>query len=393
MTGPWAALPRGFGDAIRRERSSVAADVIREIRTQVPEFGRPLAGQFGTGIRVGVEAALADFADLVDGAGPDTDPDRMRVYRRLGRGELTEGRSLDALQAAYRVGARVAWRRYARVARRLGLRPDHMVVLAEAIFAHIDEIAAESVRGYTRAEADRAGTRAFQRHRLLGMLIDGAPGEAVERAADAAGWRMPRRVACAALDPGSPGGEFPYLPESVLADLDRPDAYLLLPDPADAVREEHVARILSRRCAVVGPSVPVAMAGDSLRWARAVREHRPDQAAGAQAPDVPDDAPVFCDDRLSELLLLADSPLIRLIAERRLAVLDALTPKQRRRLEETLLVWLQTNHTAPEVAARLGIHPQTARHRLHQIQHLFGPELADPDIRFEIEVALRSRVR
>ncbi|HEY3477596.1 MAG TPA: helix-turn-helix domain-containing protein, partial [Streptomyces sp.] len=48
--------------------------------------------------------------------------------------------------------------------------------------------------------------------------------------------------------------------------------------------------------------------------------------------------------------------------------------------------------SAPDVAARLGIHPQTARQRLHQVQRLFGPALADPDARFELEVALRSRL-
>lgn len=36
-------------------------------------------------------------------------------------------------------------------------------------------------------------------------------------------------------------------------------------------------------------------------------------------------------------------------------------------------------------------HPQTARHRLHRIHDLFGDVLADPDARFEIEVALRER--
>jgi PucR C-terminal helix-turn-helix domain len=52
---------------------------------------------------------------------------------------------------------------------------------------------------------------------------------------------------------------------------------------------------------------------------------------------------------------------------------------------------LQTNRgSAPDVAARRGIHPQTARQQLHQVQRLSGPALADPDARFELEVALRS---
>ncbi|WP_344468322.1 helix-turn-helix domain-containing protein [Kitasatospora kazusensis] len=47
--------------------------------------------------------------------------------------------------------------------------------------------------------------------------------------------------------------------------------------------------------------------------------------------------------------------------------------------------------TAPEVAARLGAHPQTARQRLHQVHRLFGPAPTDPDARFEPAVALPNR--
>lgn len=81
------------------------------------------------------------------------------------------------------------------------------------------------------------------------------------------------------------------------------------------------------------------------------------------------------------------------MADRRLAPLAELTAKQSERLGATLLAWLQTNRgTAPEVAARLGIHPQTARQRLHRVQELFGEALTDADARFELEVALRGRL-
>ncbi len=44
--------------------------------------------------------------------GEDADP-RREIYVELGRGELRAGRPLEALLAAYRLGARVAWRRQA----------------------------------------------------------------------------------------------------------------------------------------------------------------------------------------------------------------------------------------------------------------------------------------
>ena len=415
MAGPWTALPRNFAAEVRKERETLAAEIIREIRQQVPEFARPLAGQFGAGIQYGVETALAEFADLID-SGRSTaagtnghalgsadrvlSEERLHVYRALGRGELAEGRSLDALQAAYRLGARVAWRRYARVARRCGLGSDLVVTLAEAIFAHIDAITSASVQGYAEAKADHAGTHGRLRHHLLELLVAGPdllpPGSAraeLEQAAAAADWPLPELIAGVALGPqrapaAGPvaGGRRRRLPDPVLADLDCADPYLLVPDPARLLRDDQVRAALQGRGAVIGPTVPVGLAAESLRWARTVR------AASATA-GIPGAEPLNCDDRLPDLLLLSDAALVGLMSARRLRPLATLTAKQSERLAATLLAWLQTNSgSAPEVAARLGIHPQTARQRLHRVQQLFGPDLHDPDARFELEVALRGRL-
>ncbi|SEL73013.1 helix-turn-helix domain-containing protein [Streptacidiphilus jiangxiensis] len=393
MTGPWGALPRGLAAELRKEQQTTAAEIIREIRQQVPEFSRPLAGQFGAGIQHGVESALAEFAELIEGARNDN-PERMRVYRALGRGELAEGRSLDALQAAYRLGARVAWRRYARVARRVGLGTEQLVVLAEAIFAHIDELAAASVRGYAQAQADEAGALGRSRSQLLALLALGTRGAELDHAAELADWPLPWQLCAVALTPEDParrtGGRRRGLPDLVLAELDGPDPWLLVPEPDLYLRDGQVRALLEERGGVIGPTVPPHQAGDSLRWARALRAALPrptGQGSAGSAGGVVDG-----EEHLAALLLLADPPLVRLIAARRLRPLDELTPKQRQRLGDTLLAWLQTNRgSAPDVAARLGIHPQTARQRLHQVQRIFGPALADTDVRFELEIALRAR--
>lgn len=59
-------------------------------------------------------------------------------------------------------------------------------------------------------------------------------------------------------------------------------------------------------------------------------------------------------------------------------------------LADTLLAWLETGKSS-SVAARLFIHPQTARYRLHKLQDLFGDQLDDPDARFELALVLRAR--
>ncbi|MFF4344449.1 helix-turn-helix domain-containing protein [Kitasatospora sp. NPDC001540] len=342
-----------------------------------------------------METALAEFTDRVAGL-PAPGPRQLRVYRSLGRGELSEGRSLDALQAAFRLGARIAWRRYARVARRRGLAAEQLVTLAEAVFAHIDEVAAASVQGYVDARTDRAGALGRARQRLHDLLLAGADPAELATAARLADWPLPAQVAAVSLDPrpaaaprppgssGPPGPSGPppaRLPDRVLAGLDVPQPHLLLPDPATALADPQLAAALHGRGAVIGPAVPPALAAQSLRWARLVRAALPE----------PPQRPVDCRERYADLLLLTDPALVRLIAERRLAPLAPLTPKQRERLAATLLAWLQTGRgTAPEVAARLGIHPQTARQRLHRVHRLFGPALASPDVRLELEIALRA---
>lgn len=76
---------------------------------------------------------------------------------------------------------------------------------------------------------------------------------------------------------------------------------------------------------------------------------------------------------------------------RQLAPLAGMRVPYRERLAETLLCWLQCSRNANEVAARLGVHPQTVRYRLRQLDGLFGDRLQDPDGGFELELALRVR--
>ena len=413
---PWAVLPHGVAALIRAENVRLVPEVVHEIRRQIPEYARPLGGGFGAGIQRGAGRALAQFAELIadDAAPPE---ESLRVYRALGRGEWREGRSLDALQAAYRLGGRLAWRRYAQAARRAGMPPAAMAVLAEAIFAHIDEMAAASVEGYSEARADAVGTLRRARRRLAELLAEGAAVPVLAEAARAAHWELPERIAAVALAPGGwiaagpgPGSGTgvgaPHGPGAgrgagygagadgysavaaglrtvgaVLTALEGPEPCLFVAEPEQPGRVEQVARVLADRRAVLGPAVPVGQAAQSLRWARTVA------AKGAPRAGM-----LRCDGRLSSVLLLGDEELVRLLAAHRLAPLDGLTAKRRQRLEETLLVWLESSRgSAPEVAERLGLHPQTARQRMRRIEELFGPALADPDARFEIELALRGR--
>jgi DNA-binding PucR family transcriptional regulator len=165
----------------------------------------------------------------------------------------------------------------------------------------------------------------------------------------------------------------------------RPDPCLLIPDPDGPGRADLIERGLRGWMGALGPAVPLARASSSLRWARRALalSRRGIISAG---PGV-----TRCDDHLSTLLLFSDEDLIQGLAGTRLAPLGQLRPAQQDTLAETLLAWLQNAGNARETARHLHVHPQTVRYRLRQLHALFGGMLLEPDLRFELEIALRAR--
>jgi DNA-binding PucR family transcriptional regulator len=79
------------------------------------------------------------------------------------------------------------------------------------------------------------------------------------------------------------------------------------------------------------------------------------------------------------------------LAAAQLAPLAELSPGSRERLTATLSAWLDEQGRLGPAALRLGIHPQTARYRLARLRELFGDALDDPDGRFWLALALRTR--
>ena len=196
MPSPGGRCPPEIADAIEPELPAATEEILTTIASEVPEYARPLEGTFGAGIRTGVTEALRQFVALIRDPDAGREPGRD-VYVALGRGELRQGRTLDSLQSAYRIGARVAWRRVSAAARRGGAEPEQLGLLAEAIFAYIDELSADSVEGYARAQREQEGERQRRRRELLALLLRDPPAEEpdVRSAAQAAGWRLPGSIA------------------------------------------------------------------------------------------------------------------------------------------------------------------------------------------------------
>lgn len=383
---PWSALPREVAAVMRPELPALADEIVAAVSAAVPAYRRPLEGAFGRNLRIGVEEALRQFLELVEG-GPDAaERPGREVYVNLGRGEMRAGRSLDALQAAYRVGARVAWRRLRSAGERAGLSPSTMYALAEAIFAYIDELSAESVEGYAREQAAAAGEQQRRRRRLVALLVQDPPADAAVVAALAAeaGWPLPAALCAVAAEGADPDRLAIRVPADWLVAPAAGVVCLLVPDPEAPGRRAELAAVVGEAPYAIGPAVGWKEAAVSFERARAALRLAAEGAIDA-------DGPLAAEEHLVELLLAADRKLARDLAERALAPFAGLTESARARLLETLRAWLDHQGRTEAVARALHVHPQTVRYRLGRLRDLLGAALDDPERRFELALALRVR--
>ena len=174
-------------------------------------------------------------------ATPGPLPER-ELYAELGRGEAREGRSLEALLAAYRIGARVAWRRAAARARELELDGETLALLAESIFAYIDELSAASAEGFAREQSAAAGEADRRRAALARLLIQHPPADPaqIELAARDAGTELPDRFAAVVWAPREDDRTASWLPLGSLAVADGELSYALVPDPDAPMRRAEI---------------------------------------------------------------------------------------------------------------------------------------------------------
>jgi len=378
---PWHELPPKVAAVVRPLLPELVDEVIEAVGS-VPGYERPLEGEFGVGVRAGVEEALTHLVREIEASGP---VQRPNVYTRLGRGEMRAGRSLDSLLSAYRIGARVTWRRVAAAGEASGLEPATLYLLAESIFAYIDVLSAESAEGYALEQTAIAGKTELARRRLVRLLVREPPAdpELVQAAAHEAGWELPRTlaaVAIASLDRDGAGSPVLQLPHGAITETVGDVTCAIVPDPDAPGRRAQLERAARSAGVLAGLGTTVGWAEAALSFVRA-------RAALALAPDGV--SLISARDRAGDLLLAADPALAAEFAAAQLAPLAPLSPGSRERLTATLRTWLEEQGRLGPAAQRLGIHPQTARYRLARLRDLFGDALDDADTRFWLELALR----
>jgi hypothetical protein len=391
--GPLPEQPRPSLDgpvlaALQGRLHEVAQKTIDSVAEEVPGYRGTLDDAAQAILAQAVEGALSGFLSL---AAADQDPSAplapaLQGAFALGQGEARRGRTMDALLAAYRVGARVSWRGLAGAAVDAGLPADEVVRFAELVFAYIDALSAASVAGHAEelAVADRMRQRNLER--LGHGLLVGAPPESLVAAAQRADWTPPAGLVAVVLPEARVAGVLARIdsrtlqPVDDIPGLESGESVLLVPDP-DARFHAGLARGLDGDGAVIGPIRPWLHAAGSYQ--RALRAWRLGLAGSGSSARIVDTEEV-----LPELLVAADPAALADLRARALAPLADLRPAVAARLTETLRAWLLHRGRRDEAAAALFVHPQTVRYRMGQVRELFGDSLDDPRVTLELTLAL-----
>jgi hypothetical protein len=383
-------LNRQVVAALQGVLPAVAERTVAAVTVEVPSYADAFSGRMGQRIESAVQMALGAFLQLA-ARSRDSDtraslsPALEGAYE-LGRGEARQGRSMDALLSAYRVGARVAWRELSETAVDRGLPPLMIARFAELVFAFIDELSAASVSGHADELASSDRERRRHLDRLGQHLLSGAPPEMLQTSAERAEWRPPDTLTAVLLPSAQTRGVTSRFGQSTLQlseDLPGIDAgesvvVLLVPD-MDGPNRSRLLRELRSRRAVVGPARTWTQAHSSYQ--RVLQACRLGLAGD-------DTDTIDTDTHLVELVLGADREAADDLRRQALAPLDELRPNTAERLVETLRSWLLHQGQRDAVAADLFIHAQTVRYRMTQIRELYGERLNDPQTVLELIVAL-----
>jgi hypothetical protein len=381
--------------ALQAVLPAVAEQTVAAVTVEVPSYADAFSGRMGQRIEGAVQMALGAFLQLA--ARPqDADPGltlsrALEGAYELGRGEARQGRSIDALLSAFRVGARVAWRELSETAVDRGVPPLMIARFAELVFEFIDELSAASVSGHSEELASSDRERRRHLDRLGQDLLNGVPAEMLRVSAERAEWSPPDTLTAVLLPSAQTQGLVSRFGQSTLqlsGDLPGIDSSesvvaLLIPDMHGPNRSRLLRELRDRR-AVVGPSRAWTQAQSSYHRVLQARElHLGGDGIG----------PVDTETHLVALVLGADREAADDLRRQVLAPLDQLRPNTAEKLAETLRSWLLHQGQRDAVAADLFIHAQTVRYRMTQLRELFGERLNDPQTVLELIVALSIPVR
>lgn len=373
----------------------MAEPIVDEVRAEIPAYSGPKGGRRHKLMMMAANAAVHGYLDTRHRASAQRKVDEL--FHRMGWGEAADAATTDNLEAALSVASRAAWRHLSDYAVARGYSAKALRDVIDELVVYADHLRGELLAGHA-LRAGRPPQAQGQRARqdLLQLFLTSNAGRVSPVAplgidhlrlvdlAGRAGWPVPEQVVALAI---SFHGESPELPQEpdVLWIREGNRIQLLCPAP---MADELAARIersgSDRRVVVSWPVSPVE-AGTALLWTLRAMDlvH-----AGVISPTTM----VRCEEHVTQLWLHSEPSMRRRLCQDLLQPLLAEAPNSREILSETLLVWLETRDSAPAIAARLDIHPQTVRYRWRRINELFGEALHDPEFVIQMTLVLKASV-
>jgi hypothetical protein len=379
--------------AYRAALLQLAEPIVDQIRAEVPAYRGPTGGRRHQLMSMATNAALRAYLDHT----PQQVSAQRKVdelFHRMGWGEAQDGNGPESLDLALRVAIRVIWRNLADFAAAHDHPVEGLRDVIDGILVHSEHLRAEMLSGHSLWQRDPYYDEDMARSRLWTLFCPGTAGRvsplrplgidstALYEAAEQAQWPVPDQVVAIAV---SYHGDPPPLPaaDEVLARFEADRLQVLCPaDLAETLVFDLTQSASDRRVVVSWPVAPEE-SGTALLWSLRALDL-------VQLGVIPPTQVVRCIDHATQLWLHSEPSMRRRLCQALLEPLLAESPNSREILSETLLTWLETRDSAPAIAARLDVHPQTVRYRWRRINELFGEALHDPEFVIQITLVLKS---
>lgn len=358
--------------------------IVSQIQREVPAYAGPTTGKRRRLIALAVGAAFNLFLDLIEGK-PTTERNVDDLFRRMGYGEAVEGNDLDSMRAGFRIATRDSWDSLRAFATEHETSAATLGQVGDALLAFIEHLVEQAAIGFDGVQQSLDIDVDEARRRTLDSLLLKAPIAEIQTHATNAAWTLPTSFVVMSA---SFHGTFPAVTDLRSSMLLRADASpaLIICDASDAdeVKAELGRTVTGIRIACCWP-VPIEGVPDARRWTTRTLQ-LVDQGVIAPIPIID------CADHHTQLWLHSEPALRRQRCQELLRPLLAETPNSREILSETLLAWLESRDSAPAIAARLSVHPQTVRYRWKRINELFGEDLHDSEFVVEVTMLLKASI-
>ena len=404
-------LPQGLIDELERRHAGMARHMARAVVTLVRwDASTGVPPQRDAIVRA-CAAGLDLFLATARESRPAT-PEELRRVAQLGILQARSSQSVEPVLAAYRIAARVAWEEILRAWRgHPEATPEAIMVVANYVFAALDQVAAEVTKTYLHAREQhmQRGTRAHAR--LFHALISDNFDSEIELQRQALALNIPLAatgyvaIVCKLVVGTREGERGGQALAEVVGAVDTPRGALVhATDPSTLVvlwptesmadieaAKQFVAQLqdeAEQRSGGLRARVRSGIGGFHAGLHGVSRSYLEAQQALEAGRKLRPQASVHGHDDVIPHLVLAQNPRLaeRFVAHSLGRLAD---PKLRNRdqLLETLEAYLTTG-SVKEAAAALGLHRHTVLYRLEKLKELLGDDLDVPATRLRLQLAL-----